>query len=172
MAITTSSLVIMPRSPWLASPGCTKNAGEPVLARVAAILRAIWPDLPIPVTTVRPRHARISSQALMNSSSSRSRSADKVEWSHAGRVLAAGSSGQIKLGIIAVEWIVATHSSRYGFKQAGGSSAVCAPRGQWYSALSDLQSVPGLFSLTMRQGTYRGNGGLIYRQMAPMTTRG
>ena len=30
----------MPRSPWLASAGCTKNAGVPVLARVEAILRA------------------------------------------------------------------------------------------------------------------------------------
>ena len=30
----------MPRSPWLASPGCRKNAGLPVLARVAAILCA------------------------------------------------------------------------------------------------------------------------------------
>src|SRR5690606_27136533 len=38
-AMTTSWAVIMPMSPWLASPGCTKNAGEPVLAKVAAILR-------------------------------------------------------------------------------------------------------------------------------------
>jgi len=51
MAITTSSPVIIPRSPWLASPGCTKKAGVPVLARVAAILLPIWPDFPIPVTT-------------------------------------------------------------------------------------------------------------------------
>ena len=35
----TSSGVIMPRSPWLASPGCTKKAGVPVEAKVAAILR-------------------------------------------------------------------------------------------------------------------------------------
>ena len=40
----------MPMSPWLASPGCTKNAGVPVLARVAAILPPMWPDLPMPVT--------------------------------------------------------------------------------------------------------------------------
>ena len=50
----TSSGVIMPRSPWLASPGCTKKAGVPVEARVAAILRATWPDLPMPVTMTRP----------------------------------------------------------------------------------------------------------------------
>ena len=40
-AMTTSFGVIMPRSPWLASPGWTKNAGLPVLARVAAILLPI-----------------------------------------------------------------------------------------------------------------------------------
>jgi hypothetical protein len=44
-AIMTSSAVIMPRSPWLASAGCTKNAGVPVLASVEAILRATWPGL-------------------------------------------------------------------------------------------------------------------------------
>ena len=57
MAMTTSSAVIMPRSPWLASPGWTKKAGEPVLASVAAILPPIWPDLPMPVTTMRPRQS-------------------------------------------------------------------------------------------------------------------
>jgi hypothetical protein len=36
----TSSDVIMPRSPWLASAAWTKKAGVPVEARVAAILRA------------------------------------------------------------------------------------------------------------------------------------
>ncbi len=44
----------MPRSPWLASPACTNKAGEPVEARVAAILRPTWPLLPMPVTTIRP----------------------------------------------------------------------------------------------------------------------
>ena len=47
--------VIMPRSPWLASAAWTKNAGVPVEASVAAILRAMWPDLPMPVTIKRPR---------------------------------------------------------------------------------------------------------------------
>ena len=46
----TSSAVIMPRSPWLASAAWTKKAGVPVEAKVAAILRPIWPDLPSPVT--------------------------------------------------------------------------------------------------------------------------
>ncbi len=55
IAITTSSCVIMPRSPWLASAGCRKKAGVPVLASVAAILLPMWPDLPMPVTTTRPR---------------------------------------------------------------------------------------------------------------------
>ncbi len=64
-AMMTSSGVIMPRSPWLASPGCTKNAGVPVDAMVAAILRATWPDLPIPVTITRPLARRINSTAAM-----------------------------------------------------------------------------------------------------------
>ena len=46
--------VIMPRSPWLASAGWTNSAGVPVEASVAAILRATWPLLPMPVTTTRP----------------------------------------------------------------------------------------------------------------------
>ena len=57
IATTTSVRVIIPRSPWPASAGCRKNAGVPVLAKVAAIFRAICPDLPIPVTTTRPSHA-------------------------------------------------------------------------------------------------------------------
>ncbi len=49
----------MPRSPWLASAAWTKNAGVPVEARVAAILRPTWPDFPMPVTMTRPRAARM-----------------------------------------------------------------------------------------------------------------
>src|SRR6201991_359505 len=59
----TSSAVIMPRSPWLASAACTKKAGVPVEAKVAAILRATWPDLPSPVTITRPLAWRIRSAA-------------------------------------------------------------------------------------------------------------
>jgi len=38
-AMMTSPAVIMPRSPWPASAAWTKNAGVPVEAKVAAILR-------------------------------------------------------------------------------------------------------------------------------------
>ena len=41
----------------------TKKAGVPVDAKVAAILRPIWPDLPMPVTIRRPCAARIISMA-------------------------------------------------------------------------------------------------------------
>ena len=37
-----------------------KKAGVPVLASVAAIFPPTWPDLPMPVTTTRPRQARQS----------------------------------------------------------------------------------------------------------------
>ena len=56
-ATTTSSSCTTPRSPWTASAGCRKNAGVPVLARVAAILRLMIPDLPMPVTMTRPAQA-------------------------------------------------------------------------------------------------------------------
>ena len=74
-ASTTSMRVIMPRSPWLASAGCRKNAGVPVLASVAAILRATWPDLPMPVTTTRPWQSRHTAHAATKRSSSRDCSA-------------------------------------------------------------------------------------------------
>src|SRR5688572_1876341 len=64
-----------PRSPWTASAGCRKNAGVPVLASVAAILRQTMPDLPMPVTMTRPLQWRISSTALAKRSSTRSTSA-------------------------------------------------------------------------------------------------
>ena len=59
-ASTMSPGVTMPRSPWLASPGCTNIAGVPVEASVAAILRPTWPLLPMPITTTRPRPFRIA----------------------------------------------------------------------------------------------------------------
>ncbi len=59
----TSPFVTMPRSPWLASAGCTNCAGVPVEASVAAILRPTWPDLPMPDTTTRPVACRISRTA-------------------------------------------------------------------------------------------------------------
>ena len=69
-AMMTSSAVIMPRSPWLASAAWTKKAGVPVEARVAAILRATWPDLPSPVTITRPLASRIRSTAAANAAPS------------------------------------------------------------------------------------------------------
>ena len=44
----------MPRSPWLASLGCTKKAGVPVEAKVAASFWPMCPLLPMPVTMTRP----------------------------------------------------------------------------------------------------------------------
>ena len=60
MAMTTSSAWMTPRSPCTASAGCRKNAGVPVLASVAAILRQMMPDLPMPVTITRPWQSRTS----------------------------------------------------------------------------------------------------------------
>ena len=45
---------MLPRSPWLASAGWTNCAGVPVEDKVAAILLAIWPLFPIPVTITLP----------------------------------------------------------------------------------------------------------------------
>ena len=45
-ASTTSLCVIMPRSPWLASPGCTKKAGVPVEARSRRSCGRCGPDSP------------------------------------------------------------------------------------------------------------------------------
>ena len=61
--------MIMPRSPWLASPGWTNWAGVPVEAKVEAILRPTWPDLPMPVTMTRPFAAMIRSAARVKVSS-------------------------------------------------------------------------------------------------------
>jgi len=49
-----------------------KKTGVPVLAKVAAILCPICPDLPIPITTTRPngRHCLMSSMANENESPS------------------------------------------------------------------------------------------------------
>ena len=84
----TSSDVIMPRSPWLASAACTKKAGVPVEARVAAILRPIWPDLPSPVTMTRPLAWRINSTAATNAVPERTAQCGRER----GDAVAAGSS--------------------------------------------------------------------------------
>ena len=61
----------MPRSPWLASAGCTKKAGVPVEAKVAAILRPTWPDLPMPGDDHPALAARISSTAAVKAAPER-----------------------------------------------------------------------------------------------------
>src|SRR5438477_3895470 len=64
-----------PRSPCRASAGCRKIAAVPVLVSVAAILRAMRPDLPMPVTITRPAQLRSRLTAQSKRSSSRSTSA-------------------------------------------------------------------------------------------------
>src|SRR5262249_29141988 len=49
--------------------------GVPVLASVAAILPAMWPDLPMPVTMTRPSQASSARQASAKRASSRPSSA-------------------------------------------------------------------------------------------------
>src|SRR6266576_291261 len=57
----TSSRLTIPRSPCSESTGCRNIAGVPVDVNVAAIFRAIRPDLPTPDTITRPfAAARIS----------------------------------------------------------------------------------------------------------------
>ena len=56
----------------MASAGCRKKAGVPVLDSVAAILRQMMPDLPMPVTMTRPRHSSSSRTARSKRSSRRS----------------------------------------------------------------------------------------------------
>ena len=63
----------MPASPWSASAACTKNAGVPVLASVAASLAPTRPDLPSPVTTTRPRVASSSVEGRLDVGRTRGR---------------------------------------------------------------------------------------------------
>src|SRR5437016_4746987 len=70
--IATSSGPTMPRSPCRESTGCRNDAGVPVDVSVAAILRAISPDLPTPDTMTRPRAAASSRTAAANGGPSRS----------------------------------------------------------------------------------------------------
>src|SRR4029453_19411457 len=59
----------------MASAGCRKNAGVPLLVRVAAIFRQMMPDLPMPVRIALPRQAWRSSTAHSNRPSRRGTSA-------------------------------------------------------------------------------------------------
>jgi len=71
-AITTSSSRIAPRSPWMASAGWRNQADVPVLVNVAAILRQMIPDLPMPVRITRPLQSNSTWTARSNSPSTRS----------------------------------------------------------------------------------------------------
>ena len=78
IAITTSSSVIIPKSPWLASAGWTKNEGVPVDASDAAIFLPMWPDLPIPVIIILPVEFCIKSRAFVRLSASRDFSSSSI----------------------------------------------------------------------------------------------
>src|SRR2546425_389212 len=67
-----SSRSTMPRSPCSESTGWRNDAGVPVEVSVAAILRAISPDLPTPETMSRPGAAASSRTAAANGGPSRS----------------------------------------------------------------------------------------------------
>ena len=69
MAMTTSSGVITPKSPWKTSNGLMKKAGVPVLDNVAAILAPICPLLPTPVIITFPVQRSIKSTAASKCSS-------------------------------------------------------------------------------------------------------
>src|SRR5436189_2214737 len=59
----------------MASAGCRKCAGVPVLDNVAAIFWQMMPDLPMPVRITRPRQSRSRFTAWSKRSSRRSASA-------------------------------------------------------------------------------------------------
>ena len=88
------SAVIMPRSPWLASAGWTNSAGVPVEASVAAILRATWPDLPMPETITRPRACSISATAAAKAPSSVAASAPSAARLDADHPAAGGDAAR------------------------------------------------------------------------------
>ncbi len=103
IASTTSAAVIMPRSPWLASAGCTKMAGVPVDASVAAILRPMWPLLPMPITTTRPLHSSICCTACAKGAPVRAlrpstAAASMSKVSCASRTACAASNGGVREG--------------------------------------------------------------------------
>src|SRR3989442_15384672 len=70
--MATSSLPTSPRSPCSESTGWRNDAGLPVEVRVAAILRAISPDLPTPETISRPLACWSSRTAAEKAGPSRS----------------------------------------------------------------------------------------------------
>src|SRR5690242_13244858 len=115
-ATTASWGVIMPRSPWLASAGWTKRAGVPVEARVAAILRATWPLLPMPVTTTRPPTA-----------ASRSTTSAKALPTWCARTRNASASAVITRRALATAGLVASSRLAASSRSAPARSAVTSP---------------------------------------------
>ena len=79
--IAMSPALAMPRSPWIASARWRKVAVVPVEAKVAAILRATWPDLPRPLTINLPLQSRISRTASSNGTPRLSASASSARAS-------------------------------------------------------------------------------------------
>src|SRR5262245_36348794 len=80
----------------MASVECRKKAGVPVLARVAAILRPMIPDLPTPVTITRPRHCLMRSTARRNDSFRRGSSA-RIAFASISRILRASVRSAMNL---------------------------------------------------------------------------
>src|ERR1039458_6786531 len=79
----------MPTSPCAASAGCRKNAGVPVEASVDAILFAICPDLPTPVTITRPDECITSLHAFSNADASNLSKLDRIAFTSISNVLCA-----------------------------------------------------------------------------------
>src|SRR5438270_4502965 len=69
--IATSCRPTIPRSPWRESTGWRNDAGVPVDVKVAAILRAMRPDLPTPETITRPPPSVRRRTAALNAGPSR-----------------------------------------------------------------------------------------------------
>ena len=62
--MTTSSLITLPKSPWIASAECKNKLGVPVEDKVADNFWPIIPALPMPVTTTLPLERKINCVAF------------------------------------------------------------------------------------------------------------
>ena len=71
-----------------------------MLASVAAILLAIWPDLPTPQTTTRPRHSSSSLHAVANAAFSEWLKAATAAASAANTRLATSSNLKFEPGLL------------------------------------------------------------------------
>ena len=103
-ASTTSSSRIAPRSPWIASAGCRKQADVPVLESVAAILRQMMPDLPMPVTMTRPRHSKQQLHRVLERAPSRRSTRPRIAAASIRRTFRASSSASVS-GAAASAWL-------------------------------------------------------------------